>query len=115
MDRRPKLNNLADELRKNVENRFDLALLTIVETLAELDDGDMVCYSCGNIGISLTKKYIELVDINASTGLLELQIFPDYNDIARVKYYLEAYLLTNEDVLEAETIEELKRLIELYK
>ena len=53
-----KLNDLADELRKNVEHRLDVALLTIVETLAELDDGDTVSYSCGNIGIGLTRDCI---------------------------------------------------------
>ena len=110
-----KLNALADELRKNVEHRLDTALLTLVEILAELDDGDIVCYSCGHIGIALTKNYIELSDIDASEGLLELQVFPDYGDIALTKKYLEAYLITNEDVLESDVIEELKRLIERYK
>ena len=110
-----KLNALADELRKNVEHRLDTALLTIVETVADLDEGDVVCYSCGHIGIALTKHYIELSDIDAGEGLLELQILPDYTDIALTKKYLEAYLITNEDVLDAEVVEELKRLIALYK
>lgn len=69
-----KLNKLADELRKNVEHRLDIALLTIVETLAELDDGDVVSYSCGNIGIGLTRNYIELVDIEAGTALLSFEV-----------------------------------------
>lgn len=69
-----KLNKLADELRKNVAHRLDTALLTIVETLAELDDGDIVSYSCGNIGIGFTKYYIELVDIEAGTALLSFDV-----------------------------------------
>lgn len=69
-----KLNHLADELRKNVGNRFDLALLTIVENLADLDDGDLCSYSCGNIGINLTKNSIELVDITKSTAILTLEV-----------------------------------------
>lgn len=73
-ENKEKLNNLADELRKNVEHRLDAALLTIVETLAELDDGDVVSYSCGNIGIGLTRDYIELVDIKAGTALLSLDV-----------------------------------------
>ena len=44
-----------------------------------------------------------------------LMYFSDYTDIALTRKYLEAYLLTNEDVLEADKIEELKRLIERYK
>ena len=68
------LNHLADELRENVGNRFDLALLTIVENLADLDDGDLCSYSCGNIGINLTKDYIELVDIDKSTKVLGLRV-----------------------------------------
>lgn len=69
-----KLNHLADELRKNVGNRFDLALLTIVENLADLEDGDLCSYSCGNIGINLTKDSIELVDITKSTAILTLEV-----------------------------------------
>ena len=69
-----KLNHLADELRKNVGHRLDLALLTIVENLADLDDGDICSYSCGNIGISLTKNYIDLVDIENSTSILTLEV-----------------------------------------
>ena len=69
-----KLNNLADELRKNVEHRLDTALLTMVETLAELDDGDVVSYSCGNIGIGLTRDCIELVDIEAGTAILSFNV-----------------------------------------
>lgn len=68
------LNHLADELRKNVGHRLDLAILTIVENLADLDDGDICSYSCGNIGISLTKNYIELVDIENSTSILTLEV-----------------------------------------
>lgn len=77
MTRHETLNRVADELRCNVENRFDTALLTIVETLAELDPGDTVSYSCGNIGINITSNYIELVDIEASKAILALEV--NYN------------------------------------
>lgn len=69
-----KLNQAADELRQNVSNRFDVALLTVVETLADLDDGQICSYSCGNIGISITPDYIELVDIAAGTSIFVLEV-----------------------------------------
>ena len=69
-----KLERVADELRCNVDNRFDVAMLTIVETLADLDEGDSVSWSIGNIGINVTKNSIELVDIEASRAILSLEV-----------------------------------------
>lgn len=77
MTRRETLNHVADKLRCNVGNHFDTALLSIVETLAELDPGDTVGYSCGNIGINITRDYIELVDIAESRAILALEV--NYN------------------------------------
>lgn len=71
---RDKLERVADELRCNVDNCFDVAMLTIVETLADLDEGDNVSWSLGNIGINVTKNSIELVDINASRAILSLEV-----------------------------------------
>lgn len=69
-----KLNNIADELRQNVNDRFDLALLTIVESFADLEDCETVCSSCGNLGLNLTRDTIELVDIEASKALVTITI-----------------------------------------
>lgn len=74
MNKREKLDRLADELRPNVEHRLDLALLTIVEALADLDEGDSVNYSCGDIGITLSPSMIELVNIETGTRILGLEV-----------------------------------------
>lgn len=74
MNKKEKLDRLADELRPNVEHRLDLALLTIVETLADLDEGDSVNYSCGNTGITLSPGMIELVNIETGTMILGLEV-----------------------------------------
>ena len=81
---------------------------------------DTIATSYDNLGVQITKKSMDFVDIESGTSLLrfvrqESQILPDYADIALTKKYLEAYLITNEDVLDAEVVEELKRLIALYK
>lgn len=51
--------------------------------------------------------------INQETGELcnFLVHFQDYHFIYRILYYLEAYLTTNKDVLNEESIDELKYLI----
>lgn len=74
MNKKEKLDRLADELRPNVEHRLDLALLTIVETLADLDEGDSVNYSYDNIGIALSPSMIELVNIETGTRILGLEV-----------------------------------------
>lgn len=77
MTRKETLERVADELRCNVDNHFDVALLSIVETLAELNPGDTTSYSCGNLGINITSNYIELIDIEASRAILALEV--NYN------------------------------------
>jgi hypothetical protein len=55
--------------------------------------------------------------INPDTGRPEdiLMYFPDYSVIERTRYFLQAYLTTNEDVLETPVIEELLELINRYQ
>lgn len=56
-----------------------------------------------------------LCRINPETGELcdYLVHFLEYDDIAKIKYYLDAYLTTNEDVLEQKDIAKLSYLINL--
>lgn len=78
MTRKETLERVADELRCNVENRFDVALLSIVETLAEMSDKqNNISWSCGNIGIDVMSDCIELVDIEAGKAILALEV--NYN------------------------------------
>lgn len=55
--------------------------------------------------------------INPDTGRPEdiLMYFSHYSTIERTKYFLEAYLTTNEDYLDTPVIEELLELIDRYK
>jgi hypothetical protein len=43
-----------------------------------------------------------------------LMYFPDYDIISKIKNYLEAYLITNRDVLEEDEIGELEGLIRYF-
>lgn len=58
-----------------------------------------------------------LGSVNPETGEIRdiLIYFDDYNDIALTYRFLEAYLLTNEDVLDECSIYDLKRLLNRYK
>ena len=58
-----KLERLADKLRPNVDNKLDLAILTLVETLSDVGDGNITS-TCGNIGISVVKNSIFLVNLD---------------------------------------------------
>lgn len=66
-----KLEQLADELRPNVDHRLDLAILTLVETLADVGDGHITS-SCGNIGISITENSIFLVNLDTGEIIFTL-------------------------------------------
>jgi hypothetical protein len=79
MTRKETLERVADELRCNVDNHFDVALLSIVETLAEMcDKENNISWSCGNIGIDVMSDRIVLVDIEAGRAILTLEV--NYND-----------------------------------
>ena len=67
-----KLKQLADKLRPNVDNRFDLAILTLVETFAEVGDSQITS-SCGDIGISLTKDSLFLVNLDTGEIMFGLR------------------------------------------
>lgn len=67
---------------------------------------------------TLDNLYIDhdaICRIHPKTGELcqYLVYFDEYNTIARIKYFLKAYLTTNEDVLEEGIIAELNYLINL--
>lgn len=68
-----KLERLADELRPEVDHRLDLAILTLVETLADVGDGHITS-TCGNIGISITEDSIFLVNLDTGEIILTLSV-----------------------------------------
>ena len=76
MTRKETLERVADELRCNVDNHFDVALLSIVETLAELNPGDITSYSCGNLIIYIRYNNIDI--INGETGEVLLTLANTY-------------------------------------
>ena len=55
--------------------------------------------------------------INPDTGRPEdiLMYFPNYSIIEQTRYFLEAYLTTNDGVLDTEAVETLIELISRYK
>jgi hypothetical protein len=72
MTRKETLERVADELRCNVDNHFDVALLSIVETLAELNPGDTTSYSCGSLIICIRYDNIDILDSETGEVMLTL-------------------------------------------
>ena len=66
-----KLERLADELRPNVDNKLDLAILTLVEAFADVGDGNITS-TCGNIGISVVEDSIFLVNLDTGEIIFTL-------------------------------------------
>ena len=93
----------------------------VVSTIALMTDqcsGD-TGLSEGDIGMSITKDYIDIVDINdedvqEQKNLLSLRLFDPWS-LYRIRYYLQSYLITNKDVLNEEQIQELEELLEEVK
>lgn len=68
-----KLEQLADKLRPNVDNRLKLAILTLIETFAEAGDSQ-IASSCGDIGIGLTEDSLFLVNLDTGEIILTLSV-----------------------------------------
>lgn len=95
-----KIRKLTAELSNHLSNSMDEVTTAIVmrPTLDNLcTDRNSICR------------------IHPETGELHqyLVYFPEYDDIAKIKYFLDAYLTTNEDVLEQKDITKLTYLISL--
>ena len=73
MTRKETLERVADELRHNIDNKLDLAILTLVETLSDVGDGNITS-TCGNIGISVVKDSIFLVNLDTGEIMFILNI-----------------------------------------
>lgn len=67
-----KLEQLADKLRPNVDDRFKLAILTLVEAFAEVGDSQITS-SFGDIGIGLTKDSLFLVNLDTGEVVFDLK------------------------------------------
>lgn len=74
MTKKETLERVADELRCNVDNHLDVALLSIVETLAAMDPGDTTSWLCGNIKIYINDDFIDLVDNETGEVLFTITI-----------------------------------------
>lgn len=90
----------------------------VVSTIALMTDqgsGD-TSFTEGDIGMSVTKDGIEIVDIGDEDeqemeSLLLLKLFTP-GSLNKIRYYLYAYLLTNREFLDEEQIQELEELLE---
>jgi hypothetical protein len=60
------------------------------------------------------RKLIHRIDQETGECVDYFLYFEDYSPMSRIKYYLEAYKLTNEDVLEQKELDELTKLIERF-
>ena len=96
---------LTDRLTTKLNNDLRPAYNTILSAItnAHLIDQPDLHITNGN----------RISSIDPVTGALRdyLVYFPEYNTISRIHYYLEAYLITNEDVLEEHSVRELKELM----
>lgn len=89
----------------------------IISLLGDCEDaGDgNISISSGDLLVDITRNRIDLCE-DTETGAIEFGSikFIDGKDNRLIRKYLEAYFITNEDVLEAEDIDNLKRLIRLF-
>lgn len=90
------------KLNKDLETNLSSALEVVMT-------GISMKPSCKNLDIYNNR----IARINPETGELDnfILYFPDYHEISRICHYLEAYLTTNCDVLEEDTIDEIESLI----
>lgn len=88
-------------------------VISLVGTMESQGDGN-TGESVGDLGVDITDRAITLVDIGEDNEPMigELRLFKD-NEAGRIRHYLSAYLLTNRDVLEPDTIAELVHLIDI--
>ena len=64
--------------------------------------------------VDTIRKRICRIDQETGECIDYFLYFEDYSPIARIRYYLEAYKLTNEDVLEQKQLDELTELIKHF-
>lgn len=97
-----RLKKKTDKLERGITRRLGRSYRDVINAIhAGLDDKD-VC---------TIRKSIARID-NETGGLVDyLVYFPEYDMLRKTVHYLEAYLITNRDVLEEKEIGELESLI----
>ena len=107
MSLKRKFNKMYDKLGKSFDKSYaDVVTAFEIESTLVTDKAFLMSRQNCAIGI-----------INPETGKPEdiLMYFPDYSLIERTRYFLEAYLTTNDGFLDTETVETLIELIGRYK
>lgn len=100
-------NRMCDKLNKRFDDSYEDVL-----TAFSLES------TCGTDKAFLASKYnCSMAKINPENGKPHdiLMYFPDYTLIEQTRYFLDVYLTTNRDVLDADVISTLEALIERYK
>ena len=102
-----KIKNLEKKLKKLTEEqsqRVSTSMDDVTTAISMRPTFDNICID-----------HNAICRIHPETGELHqyLVYFPEYDDIAKIKYFLDAYLTTNEDVLEQKDIAKLSYLINL--
>jgi uncharacterized coiled-coil DUF342 family protein len=97
-----KLEKRIERLRKDLETNLSSALDIVMTGLSMKP-------SCKNLDIYNNR----IAHISPETGELHnfILYFPEYHELFQIRHYLEAYLTTNCDVLEEDTINEIESLI----
>lgn len=106
---------LSDNIDYDTAQCYDsCAVAGTVDLMIEAGD-DNIGISEGTIGLNVVHNNIEFVDIEADgdevASLGDLHLFAP-GSLYKIKKYLQAYLLTNRDVLDEDVIQELEELIE---
>ena len=87
---------LCEELREAHDK-----VTTAITHEARLEGDDIICFG----------HYVARVDQTTGEIVDYLVHFPDFDKIAKISGFLDAYLITNQDVLDSKTIDELESLI----
>lgn len=89
--------------------------IALIGEMEAQEDGN-TSLSAGSIGVDITDRSVALVQLDEDQEPLigELKMFKG-NEAYRISLYLEAYLITNREVLEHETITELEQLIQVMR
>lgn len=98
-----RLKKKTDKLKRGITRRLGRSYSDVINAIhVGLDDKDVHVIN-NRIG-----------RVHPEEGYLcdYLMYFPDYDMIAKIKKYLDAYLITNRDVLEDNVIDELEKLLE---
>ena len=111
-----KIKRLERKIQK-LERKCDRQKRGIVKRLrqARIDIRDAIIHKLYTDEIGTYKNSCFKIDQETGECVDYLIYFPNYDYISKIRYYLDAYLTTNRDVLEPKDIVKLERLLEYFE